>query len=205
MFRNLQRHLGFAYSRHRLCAGASISPETLRFFDIIGRPVSQGYGLTESGGVAFIQTESHHRIGGCGVPLLQTEWKCDTDGEILLRNPGVFKGYFLDEKASTASLEQGGWLRTGDIIEILDNGEIAVVDRKKAIIITAGGKNIAPSEIENALKDFRVHQGSDRGRRGQEVSRRHHPGRLRQCRPLGTRPGARLHQLQIAVAASRSE
>ncbi|QOZ30094.1 long-chain fatty acid--CoA ligase [Bradyrhizobium sp. CCBAU 51753] len=153
MFRNLQRHLGFAYSRHRLCAGASISPETLRFFDIIGRPVSQGYGLTESGGVAFIQTESHHRLGGCGLPLPQTEWKLDDDGEILLRNPGVFKGYFLDEKASTASLEPGGWLRTGDIIEVLENGEITVVDRKKAIIITAGGKNIAPSEIENALKD----------------------------------------------------
>lgn len=153
MFRNLQRHLGFAYSRHRLCAGASISPETLRFFDIIGRPVSQGYGLTESGGVAFVQAMGHHRIGGCGLPLPQTEWKLDDDGEILLRNPGVFKGYFLDDKASTASLETGGWLRTGDIIEVLDNGEIAVVDRKKAIIITAGGKNIAPSEIENALKD----------------------------------------------------
>ncbi|MBR1119957.1 AMP-binding protein [Bradyrhizobium lablabi] len=153
MFRNMQRHLGFAYSRHRLCAGASISPETLRFFDIIGRPVSQGYGLTESGGVAFIQIEGHHRIGGCGLPMPLTEWKLDTDGEILLKNPGVFKGYFLDEKASTASLEIGGWLRTGDIVEVLDNGEIAVIDRKKAIIITAGGKNIAPSEIENALKD----------------------------------------------------
>jgi long-chain acyl-CoA synthetase len=153
MFRNIQRHLGFAHSRHRLCAGASISPETLRFFDIIGRPVSQGYGLTESGGVAFIQTASRHRIGGCGLPMPATEWKLDTDGEILLRNPGVFKGYFLDEKASTASLEPGGWLRTGDIVDVLDNGEVAVVDRKKAIIITAGGKNIAPSEIENALKD----------------------------------------------------
>jgi long-chain acyl-CoA synthetase len=153
MFRNIQRHLGLAYSRHRLCAGASISPETLRFFDIIGRPVSQGYGLTESGGVAFIQTESHHRLGGCGLPLPHTEWKLDSDGEILLKNPGVFKGYFLDEKASTASLESGGWLRTGDIVEVMDNGEITVVDRKKAIIITAGGKNIAPSEIENALKD----------------------------------------------------
>jgi long-chain acyl-CoA synthetase len=153
MFRNIQRHLGFAHSRHRLCAGASISPETLRFFDIIGRPVSQGYGLTESGGVAFIQPATHHRIGGCGLPMPATEWKLDTDGEILLRNPGVFKGYFLDEKASTASLEPGGWLRTGDIVDILDNGEIAVVDRKKAIIITAGGKNIAPSQIENALKD----------------------------------------------------
>jgi long-chain acyl-CoA synthetase len=153
MFRNIQRHLGFARSRHRLCAGASISPETLRFFDIIGRPVSQGYGLTESGGVAFIQTGNHHRIGGCGLPMPQTEWKLDADGEILLKNPGVFKGYFLDEKASTASLEPGGWLRTGDIVEIIDNGEIAVIDRKKAIIITAGGKNIAPSQIQNALKD----------------------------------------------------
>ena len=114
----MQRHLGFARSRHRLCAGASISPETLRFFDIVGRPVSQGYGLTESGGVAFIQTESHHRLGGCGLPLPQTEWKLDSDGEILLRNPGVFKGYFLDEKASTASVEPGGWLRTGDIVEV---------------------------------------------------------------------------------------
>ncbi|MCA6119268.1 AMP-binding protein [Bradyrhizobium sp. WSM 1738] len=153
MFRNMQRHLGLARTRHRLCAGASISPETLRFFDIIGRPVSQGYGLTESGGVAFIQTESHHRLGGCGLPMPHTEWKLDSDGEILLKNPGVFKGYFLDEKASTASLEPGGWLRTGDIVEVLENGEIAVIDRKKAIIITAGGKNIAPSEIENALKD----------------------------------------------------
>jgi long-chain acyl-CoA synthetase len=153
LFRNIQRHLGFARSRHRLCAGASISPETLRFFDIVGRPVSQGYGLTESGGVAFIQTDSHHRLGGCGLPLLHTEWKLDSDGEILLRNPGVFKGYFLDEKASTATLDSAGWLRTGDIVEVMDNGEITVVDRKKAIIITAGGKNIAPSEIENALKD----------------------------------------------------
>ena len=153
LFRNVQRHLGLARSRHRLCAGASISPETLRFFDIVGRPVSQGYGLTESGGVAFIQTGSHHRLGGCGLPLQHTEWKQDGDGEILLRNPGVFKGYFLDENASSATLEPGGWLRTGDIVEVMDNGEIAVVDRKKAIIITAGGKNIAPSEIENALKD----------------------------------------------------
>jgi long-chain acyl-CoA synthetase len=153
LFRNIQRHLGFGHSRHRLCAGASISPETLRFFDIIGRPVSQGYGLTESGGVTFIQHGAHHRLGGCGLPLPRTEWRLDSDGEILLRNPGVFKGYFLDEKASSATLEPGGWLRTGDIVEVLDNGEITVVDRKKAIIITAGGKNIAPSEIENALKD----------------------------------------------------
>jgi long-chain acyl-CoA synthetase len=153
LFRNIQRHLGLNRSRHRLCAGASVSPETLRFFDIIGIPVSQGYGLTESGGVAFIQQARHHRLGGCGLPLAGTEWRRDSDGEILLKSPGVFKGYFLDEKASAATIDPGGWLRTGDIVDVMDNGEITVVDRKKAIIITAGGKNIAPSEIENALKD----------------------------------------------------
>jgi len=153
LFRNIQRHLGLDRSRNRLCAGASVSPETLRFFDIIGLPVSQGYGLTECGGVGFIQRRTHHRLGGCGLPLRDTEWRHEADGEIVLRSPGVFKGYFLDETASTATVDAEGWLRTGDIVDLMDNGEITVVDRKKAIIITAGGKNIAPSEIENALKD----------------------------------------------------
>ena len=153
LFRNMQKYLGLDRSRNRLCAGASVSPETLRFFDIIGLPVSQGYGLTECAGVGFIQHDQYTRIGGAGVPLDQTEWKLAPDDEILLRSPGVFKGYFLDEKASTATVDAEGWLNTGDVVEILDNGEISVVDRKKAIIITSGGKNIAPSEIENALKD----------------------------------------------------
>lgn len=153
LFRNLQRHLGLDRSRNRLCAGASVSPETLRFFDIIGLPVAQGYGLTECGGVGFVQCASHHRLGGCGLPLRDTEWRRAEDGEILLRSPGVFKGYFLDQNASSATVDPDGWLCTGDIVETMDNGEITVVDRKKAIIITAGGKNIAPSEIENALKD----------------------------------------------------
>jgi acyl-CoA synthetase (AMP-forming)/AMP-acid ligase II len=83
---------------------------------------------------------SHHRSAAAACRCRDTEWKLDSDGEILLRNPGVFKGYFLDEKASTASLEPAGWLRTGDIVEVMDNGEIAVVDRKKAIIITAAAR-----------------------------------------------------------------
>lgn len=153
LFRNVQKFLGLDKSRHRLVAGASVSPETLRFFDIIGLPISQGYGLTECAGVGFIQRGKYRRIGGAGVPLASTEWKCGADGEIFLRSPGVFKGYFLDNKATSDTVDAEGWLRTGDIVEILDNGEIAVIDRKKAIIITSGGKNIAPSEIENALKD----------------------------------------------------
>jgi len=153
LFRNMQKHMGLDRSRVRLCGGAAVSPETIRFFDIIGIPVAQGYGLTECGGVGFMQAGDTMRIGGAGLALQGTEWKLLNDGEIVIRSPGVFKGYFLDDSASKTTVDDEGWLHSGDIVEVLDNGEITVVDRKKAIIITAGGKNIAPSEIENSLKD----------------------------------------------------
>ena len=153
LYRNLQRHLGLDRSRVRLCAGAAVSPETIRFFDIIGIPVAQGYGLTECGGVGFVQTPKAMRIGAAGLPIDGTDWRLLDDGEIVLRSPGVFKGYFMDDSASRSTVDDEGWLHSGDIVDVLDNGEIAVVDRKKAIIITSGGKNIAPSEIENSLKD----------------------------------------------------
>ncbi|MGE3992436.1 AMP-dependent synthetase/ligase [Pseudorhodoplanes sp.] len=153
LFRNIQRYLGLNRTFHRLSGGASISPETLRFFDSLGLPISQGYGLTETSGCAFIQSAAYNRIGGCGKALRDTEWEFAVDDEILIRGPGLFKGYFLDKKATDASYNSQGWLLTGDIGGVLDNGELTIVDRKKAIIITSGGKNIAPSEIENALKD----------------------------------------------------
>ena len=153
MFRNMHRYMGLSRSRHCLCAGAAVSPEMLRFFDTIGLPVSQGYGLTESGGIAFLQHGAQRRIGGAGTALRGVEWRIADDGEILIRSPGVFKGYYRDEGATAQAVSVDGWLTTGDIVEVLDDGEITVVDRKKAIIITSGGKNIAPSEIEHALKD----------------------------------------------------
>lgn len=154
LYRNMQRHMGLNRTHTRMCGGASVSPETLRFFDIIGVPVGQGYGLTESGGLAFVQTPGKPNVAGsCGPAMPGTEWKVAEDGEILVRSPGVFKGYLFDEKGTADVMLEGGWLATGDIVEVRDDGEIFVVDRKKAIIITSGGKNIAPSEIENALKD----------------------------------------------------
>jgi long-chain acyl-CoA synthetase len=81
------------------------------------------------------------------------EWKIAEDGEVIVRSPGVFKGYLFDDKGTSDILSPDGWLATGDIVEKRGADELAVVDRKKAIIITSGGKNIAPSEIENALKD----------------------------------------------------
>lgn len=154
IFRNMQRHMGLYRSHTRLCGGASVSPETLRFFDIIGLPVGQGYGLTESAGLAFAQRPGRpSAIGSCGPALPGTEWRVADDGEVQLRSPGIFKGYLFDQKGTAEVLLPDGWLATGDIVERRPGDEIAIVDRKKAIIITSGGKNIAPSEIENALKD----------------------------------------------------
>ena len=154
LFRNMQRHMGLNRTHTRMCGGASISPETLRFFDIIGLTVGQGYGLTEAGGLSFVQRPERINVpGSCGTELPGTEWKLGDDHEMFVRSPGVFRGYLFDEKGTQAVLSADGWLATGDIVEVREDGEIFVVDRKKAIIITSGGKNIAPSEIENALKD----------------------------------------------------
>lgn len=154
LFRNMQRYMGLNRSHTRLCGGASVSPETLRFFDVIGLPAGQGYGLTESAGLAFAQKfDRPNVVGSCGPALPGTQWRMAEDGEIQLRSPGIFKGYLMDEAGSRDVLLPDGWLATGDIVERRNDDEIAVIDRKKAIIITSGGKNIAPSEIENALKD----------------------------------------------------
>jgi long-chain acyl-CoA synthetase len=154
VFRNMQRHMGLNKTHTRMCGGASVSPETLKFFDIIGLPVGQGYGLTEAGGLCFVQMPGRPFISGsCGPAMEGVQWKLADDGEVLVRSPGVFEGYLFDAKGTKEILTEDGWLATGDIVERRGEDEIAVVDRKKAIIITSGGKNIAPSEIENALKD----------------------------------------------------
>ncbi len=154
MFRHMQRHMGLGRTHTRMCGGASVSPETLRFFDVIGVGVGQGYGLTECGGLAFVQRPERPNVAGsCGSALPGTEWRLGADKEVFVRSPGVFYGYLHDDQGTRDVLAEDGWLATGDIVEENVHGEITVVDRKKAIIITSGGKNIAPSEIENALKD----------------------------------------------------
>ena len=154
LLRNMQRHMGLDRTHTRMCGGASVSPETLRFFDMIGLPVGQGYGLTEAGGLAFVQVPGRpFQSGSCGPAMPGVEWKLGADNEVFIRSPGVFKGYLFDEQGTGQILSDDGWLASGDIVETRPGDEIVVVDRKKAIIITSGGKNIAPSEIENALKD----------------------------------------------------
>jgi long-chain acyl-CoA synthetase len=151
-FRSLQHFLGINRVRASFCGGATVSPEVLLFFWTLGVPVYQIYGMTEVAGVSHTQYRGYTRTGCSGLMIGGLEQKLDDDGELLLRGPSVFKGYLFDDEATDRAFDDG-WLHTGDIVEFVENGEVQVLDRKKDILITSGGKNITPSLIENALKD----------------------------------------------------
>ena len=152
VFNPLKRFMGIDKVHCGFVGGASISPEVVRFFRVIGVPLYQVYGMTESAGLAFFQTADKATVGAAGVPAPGLQYRIAEDGELEVRHPSVFLGYLDNDKATQETIVDG-WLQTGDVVRQLDNGEIAIVDRKKSIIITSGGKNITPSEIENALKD----------------------------------------------------
>jgi long-chain acyl-CoA synthetase len=152
VFRPLQRFLGLNRVRNGFCGGATISSEVVLFFWTIGVPVYQIYGMTETAGVCFAQQGGATELGSAGLPIEGAEYRREEDGELKVRGLFVFKGYLFDEAATARTIAEG-WLATGDVIEQRANGEIAIVDRKKDILITSGGKNITPSLIENALKD----------------------------------------------------
>jgi long-chain acyl-CoA synthetase len=123
----------------------------LRFFQSIGVNLIEGYGQTEGTGVTTMSRIGKVKFGTVGPPLPGTEIKIAEDGEILVKSPGVFKGYFKNEKASAETVKDG-WLYSGDVGVIDNDGFLKITDRKKDIIVTAGGKNITPQYIENKLK-----------------------------------------------------
>ncbi len=132
------------------CGGAPLDKTINEFFWVIGIPIFEGYGLTETSPALCFNNFEHIRFGSIGVPLKQTEFKIAEDGEIMVKGPQVMLGYYNDP-AATAEAIQDGWFKTGDIGNIED-GFIYITDRKKELIITAGGKNIAPQPLENELK-----------------------------------------------------
>ena len=127
----------------------------MEFFHALGVPVIEGYGLTETASSATQNDPADFRIGTVGRPVDDCELKLDPDGEILLRSDSIFAGYYKDPEATAAVLSDDGWFRTGDVGEIDADGFLKITDRKKDLIITAGGKNIAPQNLENALKSSR--------------------------------------------------
>jgi long-chain acyl-CoA synthetase len=146
--------------RAAVSGAAPIAPEVLKFFMGIGVPTFEAYGMTENAAIATANRPGRVRLGTVGEPLGKAEVRIDAEtsageaghGEILTRHPGVFAGYFRNPEATAEVLTKDGWLHTGDIGEWVDGTYLTITDRAKDIIITAGGKNIAPSELENALK-----------------------------------------------------
>jgi long-chain acyl-CoA synthetase len=147
---HLKRQLGFERIRHAGCAAAPASVELFEYYNALGIPLREGYGQTESTGLIALQRLDRPRWGYVGEPIPGCEVKIAEDGEILARGDGIFKGYFKAPELTQETIIEG-WLHTGDV-GVLDDGFLKIIDRKKDIIITAGGKNITPAFIENKLK-----------------------------------------------------
>jgi long-chain acyl-CoA synthetase len=140
--------------RQCVTGAAPISQEILEFFYACGVPVLEGYGMTETSTVATVNELGDFKFGSVGKPIPGQEVVIAEDGEILLKGPNIFQGYYKNEKATAETLEDG-WLHTGDLGSIDEDGFLFITGRKKDIIITAGGKNITPANLENGLKQCR--------------------------------------------------
>ncbi|PRX47601.1 long-chain acyl-CoA synthetase [Prauserella shujinwangii] len=152
VFRALRERLGLVRVRVALSGAAPIAPQVLEYLWAIGVPVLEGYGQTENTAICTLTPADDVRLGRVGVALPGVELRIAEDGEILTRSAGVFLGYLDNPEATAATVDSEGWLHTGDVGELDADGFLRITDRKKDILITAGGKNISPSEIENRLK-----------------------------------------------------
>jgi long-chain acyl-CoA synthetase len=159
----LADRLVFAKVRERLggrlrlgvSGAAPLGIDVLEFFDSLGMLVIEGYGLTETSSSLSVNDPDDYRFGTVGRAVDGCEVKLDVDGEILVRSETIFSGYYKDPTATAAAFTDDGWFRTGDVGELDEDGWLKITDRKKDLIITAGGKNIAPQNLENALKASR--------------------------------------------------
>ncbi|MBA2763472.1 MAG: long-chain fatty acid--CoA ligase [Thermoleophilaceae bacterium] len=153
LFKNVRALFG-GNIRQCVTGAAPIAQEILEFFYACGVPVLEGYGMTETSTVATVNSLEEFRFGSVGKPLPGQEIKIAADGEILLRGPNIFKEYFKNPDATADTIDEG-WLHTGDLGSLDEDGFLVITGRKKDIIITAGGKNITPANLENGLKQTR--------------------------------------------------
>jgi long-chain acyl-CoA synthetase len=153
LFKNVRAIFG-GQVRHATSGAAPIAREILEFFWAAGVPVLEGYGMTETATAATVCTIEEHKFGTVGKPFPGVQVRIAEDGEILIKGPNIFQGYHKNADASFGSIEDG-WLHTGDLGSLDEEGYLSITGRKKDIIITAGGKNITPANLENDLKQSR--------------------------------------------------
>jgi long-chain acyl-CoA synthetase len=157
LFKNVRGLFG-QNIRECVTGAAPISPEILEFFFACGVPVMEGYGMTETATSATVNrpTDNQFRFGSVGKPMSGVEVKIADDGEVLIKGPNIFQGYYKNEQATRETIEgEERWLHTGDLGRLDEDGFLYITGRKKDIIITAGGKNITPANLENGLKQSR--------------------------------------------------
>ncbi|MCC0037948.1 MAG: long-chain fatty acid--CoA ligase [Brucellaceae bacterium] len=152
VLRNLRQLIGFDRLRRGTTGAAPISPDLLKWYAAVGITVLEGYGMTESSGVISLNLMEDYKTGSIGKPVPGGEVKIAPDGEILYRGGNVFKGYWNKPDKTAETITDDGWLKTGDVGRVDNQGYLYITGRAKDIIITAGGKNITPAEIENRLK-----------------------------------------------------
>lgn len=152
VLRNLRRMLGMDRLRRGGTGAAPISGELLRWYWAIGVPLVEGFGMTETAGIASLNTPEINKIGTIGQPVIGNDLRIAEDGEIQIKGLNVFQGYWRNNAKTAETFTADGWLRTGDMGHLDEDGFVSITGRLKDIIITAGGKNITPAEIESRLK-----------------------------------------------------
>jgi long-chain acyl-CoA synthetase len=153
LFKNVRAAFG-GRLREAVSGAAPIAKEILEFFYACGVPVMEGYGMTETATAATVSTPEEHRFGSVGKPFSGVQVKIADDGELLIKGPNIFSGYYGRQDDDFGTVVDG-WLHTGDLGRIDEDGFVYIVGRKKDIIITAGGKNLTPANIENDMKQCR--------------------------------------------------